>query len=149
MGNTYTSLVYHIVFGTKNQARLITPELAPDLYAYMGGIIGRLDGRPVLIGGVEDHVHVLVALSQKRALEDVLRDLKANSSRWIHEKYPDFAEFAWQAGYGAFTVSIRGVEQVKVYIKGQAAHHREMPFVEEYRGFLQTHGIAFDERYLL
>jgi putative NIF3 family GTP cyclohydrolase 1 type 2 len=115
----------------------------------MAGIISKIDGLPVLIGGVEDHVHILTALSQKRALEDVVRDLKANSSRWVHQKWPTVSEFAWQAGYGAFTVSIRGVPQVKAYIEGQAAHHREVPFAEEFRRFLHTHGIAFEERYLL
>jgi len=149
MPNTYTSLIYHIVFGTKDQARLITAEVAPNLYAYMGGIISHLDGRSILIGGVEDHVHVLTVLSQKRALDDVMRDLKANSSRWVHQKYPRMAEFAWQAGYVAFTVSIKGLPQVKAYIQKQAVHHRDVPFVEEFKEFLRAYDIAFDERYLL
>ncbi|MEI6501164.1 MAG: IS200/IS605 family transposase [Armatimonadota bacterium] len=149
MPSSYTSLVYHIVFGTKEQRHLIAPEIAPELHAYMGGIISHLGGRPILIGGVTDHVHVLTILNQKRALEDVLRDLKANSTRWIHQRYPELAEFVWQAGYGAFTVGIRGMPQVKAYIQGQQAHHREVGFREEFREFLQVHGIDFDERYLL
>jgi REP element-mobilizing transposase RayT len=95
-----------------------------------------------------DHVHLLVSVSKERALSDLLRTLKANSSRWIHETYPDRRGFAWQAGYGAFSVSNSGLDPVRGYIASQAEHHRRHTFQEEFVLFLQRHGIAFDERYL-
>jgi len=148
MPQSYTSLIYHIVFGTKNGLPLIAKDLAAGLHAYMAGILKHLDGRPILIGGVENHVHILTILSQKRSVEDVLRDLKANSSRWVHQTFRERSEFAWQDGYSAFTVSVRGIPQVKGYIAKQEAHHREVPFAEELREFLKMHEIAFDERYI-
>jgi REP element-mobilizing transposase RayT len=148
MPQSYTSLIYHIVFGTKHCVPHIDKHLAPRLHAYMAGIIKNLRGLPICIGGVADHVHVLTILSQDYAVKDVLRDLKANSSRWVHQEYREAFDFKWQDGYSAFTVGIRGVPQVKAYINKQAEHHREVPFVEELKDFLETHGIPFDERYL-
>ena len=148
MSHAYTSLVYHIVFGTKYCRTWLRPDVGPRLHAYMAGILKNLDGRPILIGGVADHVHALTILSRTRAVDDVICGLKSNSSRWVHEQFPDLSSFAWQSGYGAFTVSINGVETVKRYIQRQEEHHREVAFQEEYRQFLTRHGIPVDERFV-
>jgi REP element-mobilizing transposase RayT len=148
MAHSYTSLVYHIVFGTKYCRPWLRPDLAPGLHAYMAGILKNLDGRPILIGGVTDHVHVLTILSQKRAVDDVVNSLKSNSSRWVHDQFSDLSSFSWQVGYAGFTVSIRGVEAVKRYIANQEDHHRRVTFQEEYRQFLAQHGITLDPRFL-
>ena len=94
---------------------MITPDLAGPLHSYLAGIIKGQGGAAVLIGGTSDHVHILAELGRGRAIADVVRDLKANSSRWLHETYPKRRRFAWQEGYGAFTVSVRGVAQVKAW----------------------------------
>ena len=148
MPNSYTSLVYHIVFGTKHRVPQITGDVAPSLYAYMAGIIKNLDGKPIIIGGVEDHVHILTVLGQSRAVDAVVRDLKANSSRWVHGQFPDLGDFAWQSGGGSFTVRVKGIPAARRYIEGQQAHHREVSFREELVGFLKMHDIPYDERYV-
>src|SRR4051794_17114999 len=102
---TYTNLLYHIIFGTKNREPFIDDDLLQPLHAYMGGILLEIDAQPLIIGGISDHVHVLVRLPKTLLIPDALRVLKTNSSRWVHEKYPHKASFAWQTGYAAFTVS--------------------------------------------
>src|SRR5215204_5282895 len=105
MPRSYTNLIYHIVFSTKNREPMITPEREERLYEYIGGIIRVLGGILLIINGVEDHVHILTKLRPDKALSDVLRELKASSSGWMHDLFPEASEFAWQNGYGAFTVS--------------------------------------------
>jgi len=105
MPRSYTNLIYHIVFSTKNRQPLITLEREERLYEYIGGIIRGLGGILLIINGVEDHVHILAKLRPDKALSDVLRELKAGSSGWMHEVFPDASEFSWQNGYGAFSVS--------------------------------------------
>ena len=95
-----------------------------------------------------DHIHLLVSLGRESCVADTVRDVKANSSRWVHDNYPDRAAFAWQAGYGAFAVSFSGVAAVREYIQNQAEHHRQRSFQEEYREFLCRHEIEWDERYV-
>jgi REP element-mobilizing transposase RayT len=146
MPSSYACLHYHIVFGTKGRRALITTDMAAAMHAYLAGILKGLGGGPVLVGGTADHVHVLTTLPRDRAISDVVRDLKANSSRWVHESCPHQGEFAWQDGYGAFTVGINGVPQVHAYIAGQAEHHRTVSFAEEFASFLQRHGIVVDDR---
>jgi REP element-mobilizing transposase RayT len=145
MPTSFACLHYHIVFGTKDRRPLITLDLAQALHAYLAGTIKGLGGRPVLIGGAADHVHTLAALPKDKAISDVLRELKGNSSRWVHETYAERRGFAWQEGYGAFTVGIAGVPQVKAYIASQDEHHRTVTFQEEFASFLKRHGIAFGE----
>jgi REP element-mobilizing transposase RayT len=104
--------------------------------------------RPLIVGGVADHVHVLTHLPKTLLVPDALRVLKTNSSRWVHERFPARAAFAWQAGYAAFSVSQSGVEDVRRYVADQEAHHRTLSFQDEYRAFLRRHAIEFDERYM-
>ena len=125
---------------------MLGDELRPRLYEYMGGIVRGCGGVLMAAGGMPDHVHLLASLGRRTTLADALRDIKANSSRWIQATFPSMAGFAWQSGYGAFTVSHSHLERTRAYIAGQAEHHRVMTFQEEFRAFLDRHGIAYDER---
>ena len=128
MPHTYTSLLVHIIFSTKDRRPYLDAELRPRLFPYMGGILRELGGTPILVNGPDDHVHALTALPPTRSLSDVMRVLKTNSSRWVHEQWPARRDFAWQSGYGAFTVSRSNVDEVERYIAGQEEHHRHVTF---------------------
>ena len=118
------------------------------LYDYIGGTIRGLGGISLEISGAEDHVHVLAKLRPDRALSDVLRELKANATGWMHEIFPELKHFSWQRGYGAFTVSHSNVEEVRHYIAHQKEHHTKVSFRDEFIRFLNENGIDYDERYL-
>ena len=148
MGRTYTQLLNHIVFSTKDRAPLLTPDLRTRLFPYMGGIVRNLDGVALSINGVADHVHVLASLPATAALSDLVGKLKANSSKWVHETLPEHATFRWQLGYAAFSVSSSQKETVLKYIAGQQEHHRAMSFQDELLAFLKRHEIEYDERYV-
>ncbi len=128
MAHTFTHLVTHLVFGTKDRARAITPAIKEELHAYMGGIVRQEGGKAIIANGMEDHVHLFVSLPPTVALADLMRVLKANSSRWAHEKWPDRTGFGWQQGYGAFSVSRSSNEDVIAYIAHQEEHHRKVSF---------------------
>ena len=148
MANTYTSLHYHIVFSTKNRERWITPDIDERIWAYLGGIAKENKMKPVQIGGIEDHVHVLLGAPPTLAPSKIAQLIKGPSSAWIHETFPAMKGFAWQDGYSAFTVSKSGVPEVAAYIRGQREHHRVKTFQEEYLALLRKHEIEYDERYL-
>ena len=148
MAHTFTHLLTHIVFSTKDRAPLLDAELKPRLFAYMGGIIRELDGQVMLINGPADHVHILTTIPARTSLSDFRRDLKANSSGWVHKEFPARRDFAWQTGYGAFAVSHSNLESVKEYIRNQEEHHHKLTFKEEFEAFLKRHEMAYDERYL-
>lgn len=103
---------------------------------------------PILIGGVSDHVHILIQLGRRISQADLVKELKRGSNLWIHERFPHIAKFAWQAGYGAFSVSTSNLEAVRAYIANQPEHHAKISFQDEFRAFLKKHGVAFDERYV-
>jgi REP element-mobilizing transposase RayT len=147
MPSTHASLHYHIVFSTKHRAPIIAEPIRERLHAYLGGIIRNLDGVPEAIGGMGDHVHLLLGMRATTCLADVVRDVKAVSSRWMHEQI-GLAEFSWQEGYGAFTVSASQREALREYVVRQEEHHRVRSFQEEYIELLKRSGVAFDERYL-
>jgi REP element-mobilizing transposase RayT len=148
MAHTFTHLLTHIVFSTKDRAPLLDAELKSRLFAYIGGIIRELDGQIMLINGPTDHVHILTTFPARTSLSDFMRDLKANSSGWVHKEFPTRGYFAWQTGYGAFAVSHSNLESVKEYIRNQEEHHRKLTFKEEFETFLRRHEIEYDERYL-
>jgi REP element-mobilizing transposase RayT len=148
MPQTFTSLLCHLIFSTKNREPFLDPELRPRLFGYMGGILREEGATPLIVNGPEDHVHALVATPPTRALSDVMRVLKTNSSRWVHEQWPEKKAFAWQAGYGAFSVSKSNAEEVRRYVENQEEHHKHVSFQDEFRAFLHRHGISFDERYI-
>ena len=148
MSSSYLNLLYHIIFSTKDRAPVITTEYQPRLYDYIGGTIRGRGGISLWIGGAADHVHVLAKLRPDQALSEVLRDLKANSSGWMHDVFPAMRDFTWQRGYGAFTVSQSNVSQVREYIARQEEHHRQVTFRDEFITFLRMNEIEFDERFL-
>jgi len=147
MSSTHLSLHYHLVFGTKNHEPIITPAWRERLHAYMGGMVRTRDGVPEIVGGVADHVHLLVGLRATHTLADFLRELKSSSSAWVHREI-GIKGFEWQEGYGAFTVSASRLSAVKLYIKRQEEHHRKRTFREEYLEMLQRSGVEFDERFV-
>jgi len=148
MAQSFTNLIYHIVFSSKDRQPLITDACQSRLYEYIGGTIRGLGGISLAINGTEDHVHLLAKLRPDKALSDVLRDLKAYASGWMHEVFPDLKDFSWQRGYGAFTVSQSNVEKVRDYIVRQKEHHKKISFRDEFIEFLEANGIEYDERYL-
>ena len=148
MSQSYTNLIYHIVFSTKNRESLITDEIKPRLYEYIGGILRNKGGVALAIGGMNDHIHVLAKLHPDESLSSVLRDLKANSSGWMHKVFPEMKDFSWQRGYGAFTVSQSNVEDVRNYLKRQKEHHAKISFRDEFIQFLKANAIEYDERYV-
>ena len=148
MPSSFLCLHYHLIFSTKQRKPQVVPEIAPRLYDYIGGIVRAAGGVLLAAGGMPDHVHLLVRLKATRAVADVLRDIKAGSSGWVHETFPERTDFAWQTGYAAFAVSVSGLGAVKEYIARQEEHHGETTFEEEFVAFLQKHGIEYDERYL-
>jgi len=146
--SSYTNLLYHIIFSTKDRRPIITKTCQSRLYEYIGGTIRGIDGISLAVNGTEDHIHLLAKLRPDRALSDMLRDLKANASGWMKDVFPDLDEFSWQRGYGAFTVSASQVEQVRDYIARQKAHHKKRSFWDEFIEFLRKNYVEFDERYL-
>ena len=147
MSRTFTNLLTHLVFSTKEREPLIAPELKSELYAYLGGLTGELKGKAYGINGTTDHVHMLIGLPPVISISEALRFIKSNSSGWVHEKWPRMP-FAWQLGYGAFSVSKSNVPEVLKYIRNQEAHHRKTAFKEEFVEFLVRHEIEYDERYI-
>ena len=145
---SYVSSYFHCVFSTKERQRLITPALRDRLWPFLGGIARQNKMKAVEIGGVEDHVHILLSLPSTTAISKVLQLIKGGSSKWIHETFPEHRLFAWQEEYGAFSVSVSQLDKTIEYIKGQEAHHRKMTFQEEFLALLKKHRIEYDERYL-
>ncbi len=145
---SFHQLTYHIVFGTKYRKPWITADSQPRLYEYIGGIIRGMKGHIIEVGGVADHVHILANLSPTIAVSDAIRTIKANSSKWIHDEKLLSAAFAWQKGYGAFSVSYSQVPKVQKYVQNQEAHHRKLSFAEEYMELLTRHGIDFKREFL-
>jgi REP element-mobilizing transposase RayT len=148
MANTYTSLHYHFAFSTKRRHPWIVSEIEERVWTYLGGILKTNKLKPIKIGGIEDHVHLLLGAPPTIAPAKIVQLVKGGSSIWIHEEFPDLADFAWQDGYGAFTVSKSAVPDVSAYIANQREHHRTRTYQEEFRALLERHGIEFDERYL-
>jgi REP element-mobilizing transposase RayT len=148
MASTHLSLHYHIVFGTKDRMPLIHASWKARLHEYLGGTVRGLDGIPEAVGGVADHVHLLVGLKATHCLSDFVRELKKSATAWVHDEIPDGGKFAWQSGYAAFTVSASSRDAVKEYIANQEEHHRVRSFREEYILMLEKAGVSYDPRYL-
>jgi REP element-mobilizing transposase RayT len=131
MANTYTSLHYHVVFSTKNRVKCISPAIEQRVWTYLGGVARKHQMKALQVGGVEDHVHALVMAPPTLSPSQVAQFLKGDSSKWIHEEFPELRGFAWQDGYGAFTVSKSNLPEVISYIQKQREHHRKRTFQEE------------------
>ena len=147
MSSTYLSLHYHLVFSTKNREALIAPEWQARLHDYLGGTVRGLGGYPEGIGGVADHVHLLIGLKATHCLADFMRELKKVSSTWVHDEI-GLRAFAWQEGYAAFTVSATARDAVRHYIANQEEHHRVKSFREELIEMLNKAGVEYDPKYL-
>lgn len=145
--STYLSLHYHLVFSTKRREPQIAKSWIARLHEYLGGTVKGLGGFPQGVGGVADHVHLLVGLKATHCLADFMRELKMASSIWVHETIRE-QTFAWQDGYAAFTVSATSRRGVQSYIANQAEHHREKNFRDELIELLRRAEVEFDERYL-
>src|SRR4051812_2320273 len=148
MSSSYCNLVYHIVFSTKGREPWLAPPIRPRVHQYFGGAIRDENGIALIINGTSDHIHILAKLRQDKALSKVIGEIKANSSGWISQTFKECRGFAWQEGYGAFTVSESMMLKVYRYVERQEEHHRRGSFLEEFKVILRAHRLPFDERYL-
>jgi putative transposase len=148
MSSSHCNLLYHIVFATKGREPWLTSQIRPRVHQYLGGAIRDENGIALIINGTADHVHFLAKLRQDKAISKTIGEVKANSSGWISRTFTDTAGFAWQEGYGAFTVSESQVPKVRRYIERQEEHHRNISFLEELKVILKAHRLPFDDRYL-
>lgn len=148
MANSYTNCLYHIVFSTKERKPLLSPEIRKRLWPYLGGLARERKIIPLMIGGHSDHAHLLLIVPTTLAPAKAIQEIKAYSSRWVHETF-GLKEFAWQEGYGAFTIGESQKEATIKYIEGQEEHHKKSSFKEELLAFMRKNNIDFDERYLL
>ena len=147
MPSTYLSLHYHLGFSTRNREAIIAPGWQTRLHDYLGGTIRGLDGYPEGVGGVADHVHMLIGLKATHRLADFMRELKSSSSAWVHNEI-GMRAFAWREGYAAFSVSATARAAVKQYIANQEEHHRVKSFREELIEVLTKAGVEYDPKYL-
>jgi REP element-mobilizing transposase RayT len=145
---SYTNLLIHFVWSTKNREPLIRAEFQSELYAYIGGIIRKRDHALLAAGGMADHIHLLVAMHQQQAIADLVRDVKSNSTLWIKDNQSGLNGFSWQIKYAALSVSQSVKPDVEKYIGNQEEHHRTRSFKEEFAMLLQRHGIEFDEKFV-
>src|ERR1035437_1441138 len=147
MSSTHTSLHYHLIFATKNREACLAASWRSQLHDYLGGTVRGLGAHPEGIGGVADHVHLLVSLKSTHRLADFMRELKKSSSIWVRETFHQ-PDFQWQEGYAAFTVSASVRDSVRTYIASQEEHHRKKSLREELMEFLRKSSVEFDEQYL-
>jgi REP element-mobilizing transposase RayT len=148
MPHSFTSQLMHCVFSSKERRRIIPPELQERLWPYLGGIAREHKMKAISIGGVEDHVHMLLSLPATLSIAKAMQLIKGGSAKWVHDNFPQHRLFAWQEGYGAFSIGISDVARTVSYIEEQKEHHRKMDFKKELVAFLQKHGIDYDERYI-
>jgi putative transposase len=146
LSHTAGNVLLHLIFSTKDRKPLITDEIRADLFAYLGGIVRERHDTGLIVNGTADHVHMLIRIRPAQAVAEIARVVKTNSSRWVHEKWN--LPFAWQTGYGAFSVSESNVPVVSRYIATQEEHHKKVTFQEEYVAFLKKNKIEYDERYI-
>jgi putative transposase len=146
MSHTYISDLVHCVFSTKLRQNLIPPEIQPELWAFIGGIARKNGFKSLMVGGTENHVHILLSLSATMPLAKAMRLVKGASSRWMNETHTH--DFAWQEAYGAFSVGISQKAHTIAYIQSQAENHRKRSFEEEFLVFLERHGIEYDPQYV-
>jgi putative transposase len=149
MPQSLAKILVHTVFSTKERRPFLRDAaLRDELHRYLGGILTNLDCQPIIVGGAEDHVHLLCALSRTREAAEMVKEVKRGSSLWLKTKGPELTDFAWQSGYGMFSIGFSQIEAVRNYIAGQEQHHRKVSFQDEFRELLHRYEIAFDERYV-
>ncbi|RIK76372.1 MAG: IS200/IS605 family transposase [Planctomycetota bacterium] len=148
MAGTYSNLLYHLVFSTKNRIPLISARIQAPLYEYIGGIVRGEDGILLEIGGMPDHLHLLARLKPAKSVAEMLNRIKAKSSKWLNAEHMDLRKFGWQEGYSAFSISESQVPPVRRYLRNQADHHRRYSYQDELLTLLKKHRITFDERFI-
>ncbi len=148
MANTFSQLYVQVVFAVKGRANLIAPTFKEELYKYIAGIISNKKQKLIIINGMPDHVHLLIGQKPDSNLSELVRDIKANSSRWINEKKFLPQKFEWQSGFGAFSVGHRNVSNVINYILRQEEHHAKKSFLTEFTDFLTEHDVEYNREYL-
>ena len=148
MPQSLAKILIHIIFSTKTRRPLIRPEVMPDLHSYMAGIARSYGCHVHEIGGIEDHVHLLIALPRTMALSKLIEEIKKGSSKWVKTKGGCYRDFHWQNGYGAFSIGQSNLNALRTYIQNQKEHHKRVAFQDEYRSFLKKYCVAFDEKYV-
>jgi len=148
MGSTLTELIYHVVFSTKDRKPMINSNMCDELYLYIGGIIIKHDAVLLQIGGIEDHLHIVIKLKPTHKLSELMQKIKGSSSKWMNKKFGSAIKFGWQDGYGAFTVSESQCSTVIKYVENQEKHHKTITFKDEFIQFLKRHKIEYDEKIL-
>lgn len=148
MAQSLSSILIHLVFSTKLREPFITPEIEPELHAYLAVVFRECNSPSLLVGGAKDHIHALFALSRTAPVADVVEEVKKSSSKLMKTKGREFRNFQWQAGYGAFSIGQSSVVDLKRYIANQKNHHRRRSFQDEYRALLKKYNVEFDERYV-
>jgi putative transposase len=149
MPQSLAKILVHTVFSTKERRPFLRDAVLRDeLHRYLGGILTNLDCQPIIAGGAEDHVHLLCALSRTREAAEMVKEVKRGSSLWLKTKGSELTDFAWQSGYGMFSIGFSQIEAVRSYIAGQEQHHRKVSFQDEFRELLRRYEIAFDEQYV-
>jgi REP-associated tyrosine transposase len=149
MPQSLAKIILHTVFSTKDRRPLLRDKVQrEELHRYVGGILTNLGCQQLIIGGVEDHVHILSTLSRTCEVAEMVKEIKRGSSLWLKTKSPDLHDFAWQNGYGIFSIGYSQVEEVRKYIAGQEEHHRRISFQDEFGKFLECYAVEFDERYV-
>jgi putative transposase len=149
MPQSLAKIVVHTVFSTKERRPFLRDKpLREELHRYLGGILTNLDSQPIIVGGVEDHVHLLCALARTCNAAEMVKELKRGSSLWIKTKSAELRDFAWQNGYGIFSIGFSQIPSAKEYIAKQEEHHRKVTFQDELRQLLRRYAIGFDERYV-
>lgn len=148
MAHTYTSLLFHCVFSTKERRPWIDDELQDRLWSYLGGIAEQNRMRALVVGGVQDHVHMVVSLPSRMDVAKAMQLIKGGSSKWIHDTYPKHRGFAWQEAYGAFSIGVSQLAATRKYIESQKEHHRKQSFQDEFVAFLKKHEIEYDPKYI-
>lgn len=148
MPQSLANVLIHVIFSTKNRGQLIREEIADELYRYLASICRACGCTAHKIGGTENHVHIVCSLSRTITVSKLVEEIKKSSSKWMKTKKGEFSGFAWQNGYGAFSIGQSQLPSVKRYIAEQKAHHRKGTFEEEFRAFLEKYHIPYDERYV-
>jgi putative transposase len=143
--HSFNSVLVHCIWSTKNREPLLNSDLRARLWPYLGGIAREKEMKALAIGGTADHVHILISLPPTLSSAKAIQLLKGNSSKWIHETFPRLRSFAWQEGYGAFSIGISSVDATVSYIRNQTEHHRRRTFREEFQRMLRRHGFNYDE----
>jgi len=149
MADSYSQIYIHVIFAVRDRASVISAEWKEDLYKYITGIVSNKGQKLMVINGMPDHIHMLVGIKTDCKLSDLVRDIKANSSRWINKHRLVYGMFSWQSGFGAFSVNPRGVKGVIDYIKDQEAHHKRITFENEFIRFLKENNVPYSPAYTL